>query len=736
MGREGPGGGSNKGVSLLKANADEEPLRAILFAHDHGALRAMSDTVGGSPGMPFSAACIPLVNVPVVVYQLVGLARSEVKDCLVLSTVSLDQLREALAAAELVDPIGVSGNHRGSAALAENNEAERTKAFESFHIQGMSVRLMEGSDWRCAGDALREVNSRSGLRPSKDFILISTASIFNFSLSNVLKEHRARRASDKNWLMTSIFRRGNRELAGRAPTTSTRKQLAIAVDSSTRQLVKYTELSPADSAPIQIDLDIAFGGPQRRAIEVMADVVDCGIDICAPEILVEFRDNFDFSEIRDFIREKLDSGEAEILGNKVCARFLDSQAGEYATQIVDLDSYAMASADIVNRWAFPFTPDASLMPSARYQFQRGRGYRERSAYISKSAVIEEGCVIGPRVQIGESARILRSVLGEDVVVGEGAVIVDSQLWRETRVGSQTEVRHAVLCHGSVVGSHCVIEDGCLLGSGTGVGDQVVLPRGTWLSLGELDEDYDGESSDGAEYEVSATQHSLSGKVTGRVVYCPWQDSSLFNDFPVDCVESDLEAESTPSESDPIEPHSDQDLEPEGLDSESRVYDATTAFMSEVKETVARALAEKVLVSNVILEINGLKLAYDRSYGDCARTILRCFLSVASTMTHNAPELLDLVQSWKEALTKFVTSGAEQLELLNGLAMASKDSDLVCQVLPSLLEFFYDLDVTEEEIIWKWESTIEDQVRHAAAPFLTWLKTAEEDDDEDEDEDEG
>jgi len=55
--------------------------------------------------------------------------------------------------------------------------------------------------------------------------------------------------------------------------------------------------------------------------------------------------------------------------------------------------------------------------------------------------------------------------------------------------------------------------------------------------------------------------------------------------------------------------------------------AVEQFEEEVSETVMRAVADNLAVDSTILEINSLKLAYDKAPADCCTSILDTLVSV-------------------------------------------------------------------------------------------------------------
>lgn len=115
------------------------------------------------------------------------------------------------------------------------------------------------------------------------------------------------------------------------------------------------------------------------------------------------------------------------------------------------------------------------------------------------------------------------------------------------------------------------------------------------------------------------------------------------------------------------------------------------FKREVSETFLRCVKEKIAHDNVVIELNGLKIAEDKTFADCARYMLTTMLGLclpaplsirseyrslyapASAMPepgNNKDVLLGLLKAaqaqivrWRALLHKFLRSEDDQVELL-------------------------------------------------------------------------
>ena len=85
--------------------------------------------------------------------------------------------------------------------------------------------------------------------------------------------------------------------------------------------------------------------------------------------------------------------------------------------------------------------------------------------------------------------------------------------------------------------------------------------------------------------------------------------------------------------------------------------------------------------------------------------------------------------------KYLIRGIEQVIALHKDALMPK--------VPGILKLFYDVDILEEKALFEWSNKVtkkyvskdlSQEIHDKAAPFLTWLKEAEEEDSESEEED--
>jgi translation initiation factor eIF-2B subunit epsilon len=193
------------------------------------------------------------------------------------------------------------------------------------------------------------------------------------------------------------------------------------------------------------------------------------------------------------------------------------------------------------------------------------------------------------------------------------------------------------------------------------------------------------------------------------------------------------------------------------------------FKEEVAETFLRCIKENISQENVVIELNGLKIAEDKTFADCARFILTTCLGLclpppakcvseeyktlyAAGVPGSLRELLKRTQmqlkTWASLLQKFLKNEDDQVEVLLTLEeFCGQEGDFeetgemgehFVGIFPQLLQLMYELDILTEDAVLAWAeekehaNETEKRFLNLAAPFIEWLEEAsEEESDSDE-----
>ena len=266
-------------------------------------------------------------------------------------------------------------------------------------VPGFVVHTIVSTNCISAGEAMRLIDHRHVVRA--DFILVSGDVVANMDLKRALEAHLERRKTEKLAIMTMCFQKLGQRLREERLGES---NLVVVTDPENNRVLHYDE-HPSPSAPAEghsrpklppLSLGASLFSDHVN-LRVRTDLRDCHVDICAPEVLYLFTDNFDYQHLRrDFVVGTLNERE---LGNNIYAHELGPK--EYAASVSNLRSYDAVSRDVIGRWVYPLSPDVNCL--------EGRAYHLRAQMAAD--VRREGCRRGPLRddRSGDGAR--RRVLG-------------------------------------------------------------------------------------------------------------------------------------------------------------------------------------------------------------------------------------------------------------------------------------------------------------------------------------
>nr|DAD27618.1 TPA_asm: hypothetical protein HUJ06_029086 [Nelumbo nucifera] len=685
---------------------------------------------------------LPLVNIPMIDYSLAWLESTGVEEVYVFCCSHSKQVIDYL----------------------ENSQWMCQKNF--------SVTTIESHNSVSAGDALRLIYERNVIHG--DFVLISGDTVSNMSLTQALQEHTERRKKDTNAVMTMVIKQSKP-----SPLTHQTRlgndELYMAIDPDTKQLLYYEDKADHLKGFISLDKTLLADKP---SVFLHNDKQDCYIDICSPEVLILFTDNFDYQHLRrHFVKGLLLD---DIMGYKIFTHEIHSS---YAARVDNFRSYDTISKDIIQRWTYPLVPDVQFFGGCMTKLERQGMYKASEVKQSRSAQIGPFTLVGNNTSIGDNSKISNSVIGEGCNIGSNVSIEGSYIWNNVTIQDDCKLRHAIVCDGVVLKTGAVLEPGVILSFKIVIGQQCVVPAYSKVSLlpqptkQDSDEEleYDADSTGGVAENpsVNSTLDASNGELTSEfsdtkcwdsaevgvsgagyiwsvceggqedewkhsVAPIPADKLTELMQYSNDDVDLSTQDGSVLPPSGELRP--DSDIANSEVDDNEDFKDDSVYFEREVEATFLRAVHENVKQDNVILEVNSLRLSYNMSFADCAGAIFYSVMKLALETPHSTNSELfknvaSVIATWGGLMKHYLQTIDEEIEVIMKfeemcLESAKEFSPLFAQILHLL----YDKDILQEEAILSWASEKEgadesDKIFvKQAETFIQWLKEAPEEDD--------
>ena len=376
---------------------------------------------------------LPLANTPLIEYTFEFLANAGVEEIFVYCGAHREQVEEY---------------------ISKSKWAAQSSPFSRLElIQSTSHSI---------GDAMRDLDSRSLL--TGDFLLVYGDVVSNLPLESALAAHRARRTKDKNAIMTMVLRE-----AGANHRTKARGTSPIFVIDPTKDRCLHFEQMPNRDQTHFLSIDPELLS-EHQELEIRQDLIDCGIDICTPDVLALWSDNFDFQAPRKgFLHSVLKDYE---LNGKTFHTHIVSD--HYAARVRNLHAYDSVSKDIVSRWAYPLCPDSNLVQGQSYRLQKRNIYKEESVILARDCVIGSKTVIGRGTSIGDKSVITNSIIGRHCQIGRNVRIDGAYLWNYASVGDGSTITKSVIANEATIGRKCTVEAGALISYGVNIGEGMTI----------------------------------------------------------------------------------------------------------------------------------------------------------------------------------------------------------------------------------------------------------------------
>ncbi|KAL6989544.1 hypothetical protein U1Q18_015295 [Sarracenia purpurea var. burkii] len=593
-----------KGSSRVSEDAEDElgrvPLQAILLA-DSFAQNFRPIT------LERPKVLLPLVNIPMIDYTLAWLELAGVEEVFVFCCAHSKQVIDYLTNSKW------------------------------FSQPNFLIKTIESHNSISAGDALRLIYEQHVIHG--DFVLVSGDTLSNMSLTEALQEHKERKKRDSNAVMTMVIKKSKLSPLTHQSRLGT-DELFMVIDPDTKQLLYYEDKADHLKGTISLDKMILA---DKSSVSLHNDKQDCYIDICSPEVLSLFTDNFDYQHLRrHFVKGLLVD---DIMGYKIFTHEIHSS---YAARIDNFRSYDTISKDIIQRWTYPFVPDVQFVGNSATKLERLGMYRASGIVQSCSAQIGPFTVIGNGTSIGNNTKISDSVVGPGCNIGSNVSIEGSYIWHNVTIEDNCTLRHAIVCDGVIIKSGAVLEPGAVLTFKVVIGQRFVVPAYSKVSLlqqptkqdSDVELEYADDSSRIVEIPpITSASNQLSGELAselsetqrqgisevgaGGVGYI-WSvgegdyEEELMHSvapIPADKLAEFIQAANDDLEmlaqygnllppSGELQPDSNSNCSEDNIEDIREDFD----FEKEVEATFLRAVHENVEEDHVILEVNSLRYA--------------------------------------------------------------------------------------------------------------------------------
>lgn len=655
--------------------AKEEPLQAVVVA----------DTFE-SKFAPFALerprCLLQLANVPLIEYTLEFLASAGVQECYIYAGAHVDQIETYVNASRW---------------------NSSSSPFQKFIFLRCAAT--------CVGDVMRDLDQKHIL--VGDFLVVSGDVICDFPIERAMRKHKMRKEKDKNAIMTMLLRESG--------TTSARTLPTFVIDPSRDRCLHYEESQPSAAYGLHIDPEML----KSAELDIRQDLVDCRIDICTPDVLSLWSDNFDNQSPRkDFLYGILK--DYELNGKTVHTYIAQSH---FAARVADLPAYAKLSDHILEGSVSGFRVDHSIFPDAHYSGLRDGPKYGRNVIRSRPVHIDSRSIIGAETSIGANTTIRSSVTGQRCHISKNVTIEASYVWDDVTIGRNAKIHRAIIGSEAFIGDDCIIGEGALISFGVQIASGTHIPPGVRItkavhSGGQVESDKELVGTEGVGHEYDDEDEDDNGESAGpsRLIYpeAAYADSAS-------TLASDMSEPSSP-----INGSRSQSFATSISDD-----DVNDRFQHDTVAILLQRMQEGKQADDMLSELMGLRFSGGADEVQVRKAVAGAMGRRISSQIEEGVPAADASRRTLHAYHHLVRrpqteqTSQEQVDFILDLQRELTRRREGGKVLLFMTKDLYDLEVFGEETFLRWwknpESNAEPEmveVRRQTEQFIEWLESAE------------
>ena len=587
---------------------------------------------------------------------------------------------------------------------------------------------------------MRDLDKRGSM--TGDFLLVSGDVVSNLSLEPALAKHRARREKDKNAIMTMVLREAGLEHRAK----STGRKPVFVIDPDSERCVHYEELGHRgrDDKYVRLDPEILTTHSQ---LEIREDLIDCYIDICTPEVLSLWSDNFDYQSVRrGFLSEVLK--DYELTGKTIHTHIVSDQ---YAARVQSLRAYDAVTKDVMSRWTYPLCPDSNLVTGQSYRLGRGKIYEEEGVILARTSIVKSRSILGEDSSLADGSIVGESVLGRRCRVGKHVTIDKSYLWDDVVIGDGSSIRQAIIANDVIIGRNCKIEPGALISFGVRIADDTTVAGTCKITRAKRKDQVDdtltdhsivGKGGEGYLYLVASEDDDsdASSTTSSNFVYgLPLASMSNSSVSTLNSEENEFESFLATSRRSSVLSDPSEDL------------NKNRDFHLEATTSVLDGLQKGDLPENILLELNSYRMAVDANPHEVRHAVVAALVKRISSLveedsssgtTVRSPQVAvkEIFSKYKALIERniFDKDEDEKADQVDFLLLVQKEVTGKAQgdsIMLFVANEAYHLEVVEEDGVLQWwedDRSRADDLKGARAltgPFIVYLNEAEEEESE-------
>jgi translation initiation factor eIF-2B subunit epsilon len=566
--------------------------------------------------------------------------------------------------------------------VAKRHDQALSKYINKHYKKQKTIKLITSDDFTEMGDCLRKIYSEKLI--SSDFVLVRGLVIANFNLEKVFAYHLEKKEKTKNCILTSIFKTYKNDSKIRTKYDEN----VVVYDTQTKRVLQYE--STYNCRKLKLNENIAMSPPKSTqpghdpvstSYRVRTDFYDTFIDICSPDVLNHFSDNFDYHSIRDDLYKNVLT--SEIYTDHFY--LYEIKENEYVGVIKNFETYFKVSNEIINRWAHPVVLE-HLLTSAKldinYKCLNLNIYQDGASSIDVKSKLKGSIAIGSGCSIAECASLTSVSLGKNAKIGRNCNFKNCIILDNCSIGDNVSLENVFLGSSVTIDSGLSIKD-CYIGNEIFLSSMTSSEHTSNLINLRIkkEEAYDEDTEPVTEYTSHETfSKNLEDKDLMFMEYQPEYED-----------ESDDEGESASEE--------EQEEDEENFEEEVKVI-----------------IQGGGKTEDIVLELISLQKAFwEKTIYDTIKYamgfILDDFLSENSTLfsvinAESTPKIIaklqDLFQDWSTLFKKLIQTPEMQISLIALMEDLCVEYDRLYNFFNIILQILKgDLEVLDDNVIVEW-----------------------------------